>query len=51
MNIKYFKSVRFQGDWELNFIGEIWNLRIGRSQITLWKKDNIIWSWFSKRVV
>jgi len=25
------------GDWEFNMIGKVWNLRIARSQIALWK--------------
>lgn len=36
--IRFFRSVRFPGDWELNFVTKIWNLRIGRSQFALWHK-------------
>ncbi len=35
--IKWFRSVRFRNDWELNVIGRIWNLRIARRQFALWK--------------
>lgn len=38
MRIKFFRSVRFEGDWELNFIGRVWAARIGRSQIALWRR-------------
>jgi hypothetical protein len=37
MKIKWFRSVRFQNDWELNFIGKVWNLRIARHQFALWR--------------
>lgn len=37
MRIKYFNNVRFKNDWEMNFVGKVWNLRIGRSQFALWK--------------
>lgn len=37
MKIKLFRAVRGPGDWELNFVGRIWNFRIGRSQLALWK--------------
>lgn len=37
MKVKFFNSVRFKGDWELNFIGKHYNLRVGRSQFALWK--------------
>lgn len=45
MKIRFFKSVRFYNDWELNFIGKVWNLRIGRSQVALWKFDRPILQW------
>lgn len=48
MKIKTFRSVRFKNDWEFNLIGRIWNLRIGRSQISLWKNSKSIFSWFKK---
>ena len=48
MTIKFFRNVRFQGDWELDFIG-YWSLRIGRSQIALWKNYNVIFQWLSTR--
>ena len=37
MTIRVFKRVRREGDWEINFIGKRWNLRIARSQIALWR--------------
>lgn len=37
MKIRVFRSVRFRNDWELNLIGKVWNLRIGRSQVALWR--------------
>lgn len=45
MQIKTFSSVRFPGDWEINFIGNVWNFRIGRSQIALWKNYEPIFNW------
>lgn len=36
MKIKFFKSVRFGGDWEFNLVGRWINIRIGRSQLALW---------------
>ena len=46
MRIKWFRSVRFKNDWELNLIGSKWNLRIARSQFTLWKNyEPVIWLW------
>ena len=37
MRFRFFRSVRFPGDFEFNFIGSRWNLRIGRSQFALWR--------------
>lgn len=37
MKIKWFRSVRYVNDWELNFVGKVWNLRIARNQIALWR--------------
>lgn len=37
MRIRIFNHVRFQGDWEINLIGHRLNLRIGRSQLGLWR--------------
>lgn len=48
MKIKTFRSVRFKNDWEFNLIGRVWNLRIGRSQLSLWKNSQSIFSWFRK---
>lgn len=36
MKIRYWQSVRYKNDWELNFIGKRWNLRIARHQIAFW---------------
>lgn len=44
MKARFFNSVRFDGDWELNFIGSRLNLRIGRSQFALWRDYNPIWN-------
>lgn len=46
MKIKTFRSVRFQNDWEINFIGKVWNLRIGRSQVSLWRNYRSLFSYF-----
>ncbi|WP_154677750.1 hypothetical protein [Rhizobium tubonense] len=43
--IKFFRSVRFKNDWELNFIGKRYNLRIGRSQFAFWRDYNPIFNW------
>ena len=42
MKIKFFKRVRFKGDWELNLISEWLNIRVGRSQFAVWWKDEPI---------
>jgi hypothetical protein len=49
MKYKFFKSVRFERDWELDlFIGK-YQLRIGRSQIALWKDLKPVFnSWVNK---
>jgi len=44
MTLRFFKSVRFNGDWELNFIGKVFNLRIGRSQFALWRNYDPIFN-------
>lgn len=48
MKIRTFRSVRFHNDFEINFIGKVWNFRFGRSQISLWKNSQSIFSWFKK---
>lgn len=48
MKIKFFNSVRFHGDWELNFIGNKYNLRIGRSQFAFWKDYTPVWNFVVK---
>jgi len=45
MKIRRFKNVRFEGDWEYNFIGKKWNLRIGRSQVALWHNNERLIGW------
>ena len=51
MQTKFFKNVRFQGDWEWNLITKFFNLRIGYSQIALWNnKNEIIFNWVRKGV-
>lgn len=37
MKIKFFRHVGPDKDWELNFIGSVWNLRIGSAQFALWR--------------
>lgn len=37
MKVKWFRSVRYRNDWELNFVGKVWSLRIARNQIALWR--------------
>lgn len=44
MSVRFFKSVRFAGDWELNFVGKVFNLRVGRSQLALWRNYNPIFN-------
>lgn len=48
MKVKFFNSVRFKGDWEINFIGERYNLRIGRSQFAFWKDHQPVWNFIYK---
>ena len=36
MWFKQYSDVRAVGDWEWNWIGEKYNLRIGRSQFAFW---------------
>lgn len=47
MKVKYFNSVRYPWDWELNFIGSKYNLRIGRSQVAVWHNNVPMWQWLS----
>lgn len=49
MKIRFFRNVRFPGDWEINFIGKRLNLRIGRSQVTLWRDYEPVASWLSSK--
>jgi hypothetical protein len=37
MKIIWFRSVRFKNDWELNFVGSVYNLRIARRQFAFWR--------------
>jgi hypothetical protein len=48
VKIKWFRSVRFRNDWELNFIGKVWNFRIGRSQLALWRRNNPLFDFFRR---
>jgi hypothetical protein len=34
MSIRYFG---YPGDQELNLIGRVWNFRVGRKQVALWR--------------
>ena len=36
LTLSAFRSVRFKNDWEVNFVGQKYNLRIGRSQFAFW---------------
>lgn len=44
MKARFFRSVRFKNDFELNFIGKVWSLRIGRSQFSLWRNYEPVFS-------
>ncbi len=37
MQIRFFRHVGRERAWELNFIGKVWNLRIGKVQFALWR--------------
>lgn len=41
MKIKTFKF-GYRNGWEINFVGKVYNLRIARHQIALWKKYDAI---------
>ena len=45
MKIRFFKSVNGPGDWEWNLIGHVWNLRIAKRQIALWRNYSPIVDW------
>lgn len=45
MTIRVFRSVRYPGDFEVNLIGRVWNLRIGRSQVALWRNYRPLFDW------
>lgn len=45
MMIKRFYDVRFPGDWEWNFVGSRWNLRIARTQLALWRDFKPLLDW------
>lgn len=45
LTIRTFGSVRYPGDWEINVIGRVWNLRIGRSQVALWRNYTALFDW------
>ena len=44
MRIKFFRRVGIEGAWELNFIGRVWNLRVGRVQVALWRNYEPVFS-------
>lgn len=46
MQIKFFRSVRYRNDWELNFIGKVWNFRIARRQIAFWRNYKPLFNYF-----
>lgn len=48
MKLKCFRSVRFKNDWELNLIGKKWSLRIGRSQLALWRNYEPLFCFFRR---
>lgn len=48
MKIRWFGHVRFKNDWELNLIGKKWNLRIGRSQVALWRNYEPVFCFFRR---
>jgi hypothetical protein len=37
MQVRFFREVGPDRAWELNFIGSVWNLRVGRVQFALWR--------------
>lgn len=43
---RFFRSVRFHNDWEMNLVGKVWNFRIGRSQLALWRNYQPIFNFF-----
>ncbi len=54
MRIYRHKNVRFDGDWEIGILTKRWQLRIGRSQIALWRhhgSNNFtqLFGWLSRR--
>lgn len=51
MKLRAYRNVRFDGDWEINLIGRVWNLRIGRSQIALWRNYEPVFCWLSERAM
>lgn len=44
--LKFFRSVRFKNDWELNIVGHVWNFRIARRQIALWRNYQPVFQFF-----
>lgn len=39
MTVKFFRR-GYGGAWELNFVGQVWNLRVGGRQFALWRNLN-----------
>jgi hypothetical protein len=44
MKIKFFKH-GVGNKWELNFIGKVYNLRIARCQIAMWKNYEFLFNY------
>lgn len=45
MEMMFFRNVRFPGDWEANLVGQRWNVRVGRSQVALWRDFKPLFCW------
>jgi hypothetical protein len=47
--VEFFRAVRFSGDWEWSYIGKRWQVRLGRSQIAVWRDLHPLFCWLGKR--
>lgn len=45
------KMYRYPGEWELNFVGKVWNLRLGNIQCALWRNYRPVFSFVRPRLV